>query len=96
MYKCNLHGRTGPYSELFLHTAATLADVTCGLYNKTLNFDLDDRNSYPFQQQQSKFCEDVSTLTQYWTSFQTGFHSCAGGGGVGSVASFITIDEQLQ
>ncbi|WAR12587.1 NOTC1-like protein, partial [Mya arenaria] len=42
-------------------SAATLADITCGMYNKTLNFNLDDRSSYGFLQQQGKFCEDVAS-----------------------------------
>jgi len=43
-----------------VYLAATRADFDCEMYNKTLNFDLDDRNSYGFTSQQAKFCEDVS------------------------------------
>ena len=48
--------------KCFFSSAATLADITCAMYNKSLPFDLNDRTSFGFVRQQGKFCEDVSII----------------------------------
>ena len=41
-------------------SAATLADISCDMYNTSLPFNPDDRTSSGFVKQQGKFCQDVS------------------------------------